>query len=236
VKFRSILKKNKILFIASIAYLIVLIYDVDIFFDATNGTWTYILEMIQILPAVFIITGLIDVWVSKKTIMKYLGRESKIKGKLGALLIGSCSAGPIYAAFPICHSLLKKGASLSNIVVILSAWAVIKIPMLFVEMKFLGIEFMTTRYILTVPGVLLIGMVTERFVDAKVIIAESEKTETKILEDILESLPGYNCGSCGYKNCAKYAEAIINNQAQLNRCKPGGSKISETLEDIFSKN
>lgn len=231
----EILKRHRMLIIAGIAYLIVLVYDFDVFLDASNGTWIYIQEMIQILPAVFVITGLIDVWVSKKTIMKYLGKESKIKGKLGALLIGSCSAGPIYAAFPICHSLLKKGASLSNIVVILSAWAVIKIPMLFVEMKFLGIQFMATRYVFTVPGVLLIGIVTERFVDAKVIIDESEKTETKILEDIIESLPGYNCGSCGYKNCAKYAEAIIQNQADLNKCKPGGDEINTALKNIFSK-
>jgi uncharacterized membrane protein YraQ (UPF0718 family) len=104
--------------------------------------------------------------------------------KLGSLLIGSSSAGSIYIAFPICQSILKKRASVSIVVVILSAWAVIKIPMLFVEMKFLCNEFMITRYILTVPGVLFIGMVTEWFVDAKVIIAESDKTETRILEDI----------------------------------------------------
>lgn len=224
------------LLIAAIAYIFVFIYDIDVFINATNGTWVYIQEMIQILPAVFIISGLIDIWVSKNTIMKYLGKESKIKGKLGALLIGSCSAGPIYAAFPICHSLLKKGASLSNIVVILSAWAVIKIPMLFVEMKFLGIEFMATRYILTVPGVLLIGIVTERFIDSKLIIAESENKEMKQLEKIVENLPGYNCGSCGYKNCVKYAEAIIKNQAQLNRCKPGSKDTSAALKDIVSRN
>ena len=43
--------------------------------------------------------------------------------------------------FPIGKSLLSKGASITNIVIILSSWAVIKVPMLANEAKFLGSRF-----------------------------------------------------------------------------------------------
>ncbi len=37
---------------------------------------------------------------------------------------------------------------------------------------------------------------------------------------ILELLPGANCGGCGFAGCASYAEAIINDGETINRC-PG---------------
>ena len=137
----EILKKRKIVIVALVAYIVVFFYDQSKFNIALGGFWMYLKEMIEILPAIFIITGLIDVWVSRDTILKFFGSGAGIKGKMVSVLVGSVSAGPIYAAFPITHSLLKKGASLSNVVVMLSAWAVIKIPMLIVESKFLGISF-----------------------------------------------------------------------------------------------
>lgn len=38
------------------------------------------------------------------------------------------------------------------------------------------------------------------------------------INKILELLPGYNCGSCGYCNCAKFGESIILNPQLLNKC------------------
>jgi hypothetical protein len=38
--------------------------------------------------------------VPKETIIKLLGKEARTKGVLLAFILGSISAGPIYAAFP----------------------------------------------------------------------------------------------------------------------------------------
>lgn len=87
--------------------------------------------------------------------MKYLGKESKAKGVVLSFVLGSISAGPIYAAFPMCIMLHKKGASIRNLIIILSSWAVIKVPMLLNEVKFLGPKFMAVRWVLTVIAILL---------------------------------------------------------------------------------
>jgi uncharacterized membrane protein YraQ (UPF0718 family) len=52
---------------------------------------------------------------------------------------------------------MNKGASVTNLVIILSSWAVIKVPMLANEAKFLGPQFMAARWVLTVTAILLMG-------------------------------------------------------------------------------
>ncbi|WP_053983613.1 permease [Niameybacter massiliensis] len=124
----------------------------------------YIKEMLMIMPVIFVLTALLDTWIPKETIMKYLGKEAKVKGTFLAFLLGSISAGPIYAAFPFCVMLHQKGASIKNIVIILSSWAVVKIPMLLNEAKFLGMKFMIIRWIFTVISILIFAWITQKIV------------------------------------------------------------------------
>ena len=114
--------------------------------SAVKGSTYYLKEMLIIMPVVFLLTVVIEALVPKKLIIQGLGEKSGITGNLLSLVFGSISAGPVYAAFPICISLLRKGASIKNIVIILGAWAVIKVPMLANEAKFLGVKFMAIRW------------------------------------------------------------------------------------------
>lgn len=42
------------------------------------------------------------------------------------------------------------------------------------------------------------------------------------IKEVVELLPGYNCGLCGTAGCHDFAEGIINGEIkQLSRCKPG---------------
>ncbi len=230
MKFKEGLKNNKIILATIIAYTIVLTFKTDIFFQSLKTLKIYLKQMIEILPAVILISGLIDVWVPRETIIKNFGSEAGIKGKIASISIGSFSAGPIYAAFPITKSLLKKGASIVNIVIILSAWAVIKAPMLIVETKFLGIEFMFSRYILTVPGIIIIGIATGTIIKKKDIL--SREGPASFEEKILEALPGYNCGSCGFDNCPDYAESIVKKDADLGKCVPGGKEVEDKIKKL----
>ena len=50
---------------------------------------------------------------------------------------------------------------------------------------------------------------------------------------ITETLPGANCGSCGYAGCSNYAEAIVNGSAKINCCSPGGQKTSDNIAEIM---
>lgn len=161
------IKKNKLLVLVFLIYGGMFIFVPQKAIKSVNNSVYYLLEMLQVLPVIFLLTALIDAWIPKETIIKRLGNKSGFLGNVFSLLLGSLSAGPIYAAFPLSKMLLKKGASITNIVIILSSWAVIKVPMLLNEAKFLGAQFMAVRWVLTVIAILIMGYLTTIFVKKK---------------------------------------------------------------------
>lgn len=171
------LKKNKFLVFIALLYIGLFIVNAEKAILSVKNSGYYIKEMLTIMPVVFLLTALIDAWIPQETIMDYLGDESGLKGSFISIFLGSISAGPIYAAFPVCKTLLKKGASISNIVVILSAWAVIKIPMLANEVKFLSPKFMAVRWVLTTTGIIIMGYIISKIVKREDIPMEEEGIE-----------------------------------------------------------
>ncbi|SDK98653.1 permease [Natronincola ferrireducens] len=153
------IKKYKLISVTITLYFFTFVFSKGHFIHALQNTRHYLFEMLMVMPVIFMLTVLIEIWISKEAIMKHLGERSGLKGIGFSVALGSLSAGPIYAAFPICKMLLSKGASIVNIVVILSAWAVIKVPMLANEARFLGPKFMTIRWILTVISIYLMAYI-----------------------------------------------------------------------------
>ncbi len=71
-------------------------------------TWNTLRELMIILPGVMILMGLFSVWISKQTVVNYLGRGSGLKGIGLSILFGTLPTGPLYIAFPIALSLLRR--------------------------------------------------------------------------------------------------------------------------------
>lgn len=158
------IKENLFLVTVALAYLIMFIAKPAMGIESVKSSGYYIKEMLMIMPVIFVLTALLDMWVPKEKIMQYLGKDAKAKGVFFSFLVGSISAGPVYAAFPMCVMLHKKGASIRNVVIILSSWAVIKIPMLLNEAKFLGPKFMAVRWVLTVIAIIIFSWITAKII------------------------------------------------------------------------
>jgi len=131
----------------------------------TSTAWDYFMEMIIVLPAVMIIMGVFSVFISDEIVVKYLGKASGVKGIGLSIFLGALPTGPLYVAFPMAATLIKKGARISNIIVFLSAWACIKLPQELVELQFLGFDFMVSRLILTIVFVIIMGVLIERIIE-----------------------------------------------------------------------
>ncbi len=58
------------------------------------------------------------------------------------------------------------------------------------------------------------------------------KEDPRVIQ-VLESLPGANCGACGFAGCAAYANAVVDGKVSLNNCKPGGQEVAEKLSQIL---
>jgi len=130
-------------------------------------TWSNTLEMLSVIPPIFILLGLLDVWVQRETMIKLMGEKSGFIGVALAFFLGSAAAGPLYAAFPVAGVLLKKGSKFSNVLIFIGAWSTTKIPMLLFEASSMGWKFMITRFIIDIPGIALIAYATEKLLSDK---------------------------------------------------------------------
>ena len=122
----------------------------------------FFIEMASILPAVVVLLGLFSVFVPKQLIADHLGSASGVKGFLLSLGLGALPTGPLYVAFPIAAAMMRKGASVRNMIVFLTAWASVKLPQEMVELRFMGLEFTLLRLVLTVSTAAILGWVVER--------------------------------------------------------------------------
>ncbi|MCR3955230.1 MAG: permease [Gudongella sp.] len=114
-------------------------------------------EMLFIIPPIFVLLGLLDTWVPKDTMVKYMGEGSGLKGILLAFFIGSAAAGPLYGAFPVAAVFMRKGVKFSNILIFIGAWSTTKIPMFLFELSALGAPFAITRLLVNIPGIIIIA-------------------------------------------------------------------------------
>ena len=146
--------------------------------SATVNAGNSLVEMLSVVPPVFVLLGLLDVWVKRETMVKAMGKGSGITGVLLGFFLGSAAAGPLYAAFPVAITLLRKGSSLRNVLIMMGAWSTTKIPLLMFEASSMGWLFTVTRFGLNIIGIMGIALITERLLHPH----EVETIRRKLLE------------------------------------------------------
>jgi len=56
------------------------------------------------------------------------------------------------------------------------------------------------------------------------------------IDEVLNVLPGVNCGACGYAGCSAYAEAVVSNKDVLcSLCVPGQKNVADKVASIVGK-
>ena len=155
------------LLVFAVFILLSLVFDIQPGKTITTNFTNSFIEMITFIPFLFIIVGLFDVWVPKEKIEKHIGQGSGLKGILLVTLLAMLQAGPLYGAFPVAYMLYKKGASIRNIFIYLGAFSSLKIPMLGMEIGYLGIQFTLIRTIVSLPLFIGIGYLMEWYLKDK---------------------------------------------------------------------
>ena len=124
----------------------------------TNNFGLFSIQMLKVLPAVFILIGLFDVWIKKETVIKHLGKGGGIKSFMWVFLLAAPMAGGLLPGFPVAYTLYKKGARLTVVLTFLGAVGIARAPMVFFESAFLGWRFSVIRIIASIPLVVLTGI------------------------------------------------------------------------------
>ncbi len=109
------------------------------------------------------------------------------------------------------------------------------VPRIAVEgsMAATGTVPVTTVYtaLIVLAGLGIVFGVALAIVAAKFVV----KVDPKV-EKVRETLPGANCGACGFAGCMGYAEAVVGNpDVAVHMCAPGKSAVAEKIAEITGK-
>jgi uncharacterized membrane protein YraQ (UPF0718 family) len=159
---KALLKRYRVFLITLAAMGVLVLINRQLGLKALGITAYSLKEMLLVIPPIFVLLGLLDVWVPRETMIKFMGEGSGIKGVILSILIGSAAAGPLYGAFPVAAVFMKKGVKFSNILIFIGAWSTTKIPMLLFEMSSLGVKFALTRLLVDIPGIILIAFILSK--------------------------------------------------------------------------
>jgi uncharacterized membrane protein YraQ (UPF0718 family) len=153
----KIIKRYRFFIVTIIAMIIISIFNIEFGKKALGITFNSFVQIALVIPPIFLLIGLLDVWVPRETMIKYMGEGSGLKGIILAFLLGSAAAGPLHGAFPVAAIFMKKGAKFTNVLIFMGAWSTTKIPMFLFELSALGPKFAITRLLIDIPGIIIIA-------------------------------------------------------------------------------
>lgn len=118
-----------------------------------------------IIMSVFAGLGLFGVLVDKQAMGRRLGKDAGLGTLLMAAGFGTILVGPVYAVFPLLKAFKDHGARWAVIATVMTAWA-LKVPMIPLEIRFLGWQFSLARGVLILVAAVVMGVVFEWLMNA----------------------------------------------------------------------
>jgi uncharacterized membrane protein YraQ (UPF0718 family) len=104
-----------------------------------------LLSIAPLLVFAFIVAGFMQVLIPAKTISKWVGHESGLRGiVIGAIMGGFMPGGP-FVSLPIAAALLRAGASIGTMVAFLTGWSILAVSRLPLEVGLMGWKFTAIR-------------------------------------------------------------------------------------------
>lgn len=155
-------KKGPWIFMLSSIILFLVVYLLNKQKGAVAATYFYhlTLEILPVLVVVFIMMVLINLFLKTATLVKYMGKESGLKGWIVAIVAGILSIGAIYMWFPLLDDLMKKGVKPGLVAVFLYNRG-IKLHWLPLMGLYFGLKYMVILTLVTILASILQGMIMD---------------------------------------------------------------------------
>jgi len=121
--------------------------------------------LIQVLPLMIlalIVAGMVQVLIPREIISRWLGAESGIKGILIGTLMGSLTPSGPFVSLPIAAGFLRVGASVGTLVAFMTAWSILAVHRLPMEVGIMGWKFALIRLATTFFFPPIAGLIADR--------------------------------------------------------------------------
>lgn len=102
-------------------------------------------EILPLLIMAFIVAGMVQVLLPHHLVSRLVGEESGIRGILIGTVAGSLTPGGPFISMPIVAGLLRSGASTGTMVAYVTAWSLLGVHRLTMEVGILGWKFTLIR-------------------------------------------------------------------------------------------
>ena len=159
--------KNTVLIMSGLTILLAVVglarQGPEIIIHAAMAGGEMLIKVVPLLIAAFILAGMVQVLVSKKTINQWLGKDSGIKGIMLGGIAGALIPGGPYVFYPIAASFLLSGAEIGTVVTFVVAknlWSLSRLPM---EFALLGPRLTYIRFIVTLLFPVIVGVIANTF-------------------------------------------------------------------------
>ena len=147
-----------------LVYLIVLIFNREVFFESLYGSYDLFLKIIFILIGVFVFMFVLNIFLTPERALKYLGKGSGLKGWIISIFGGILSTGPIYLWYPLLKDLKEKGMKNSLVATFLYNRA-IKIPLMPMMIFYFGIKFFILLTFFMIIFSIFNGLIVEKLME-----------------------------------------------------------------------
>ncbi len=104
--------------------------------------------LIQILPLMvfaFVVAGMIQVLIPQEIISRWIGTASGFRGILIGTAMGVLTPSGPFVSMPIAAGLLRTGASIGTMVAFMTAWSLLAVTRMPMEIGLLGWKFLLIR-------------------------------------------------------------------------------------------
>ncbi len=124
---------------------------------------TMLIQIIPLLIFAFILAGMVQVLIPTEIISKWIGAESGFRGLLIGTGVGILIPGGPPVILPIGAGLLRSGAGVGTIVAYITAWSLLQLTRLPMDIGIIGWKFTSIRIACTFFFPPIAGLIANRF-------------------------------------------------------------------------
>jgi len=125
-------------------------------------TGNMLVQLIPLLIFALIVAGMIQVLIPHELISKWVGAESGFRGLLIGTALGGLTPGGPFVTMPIAAGLLRAGASIGTMVAFVTAWSLLAVARLPLELGVMGWKFTLIRLACTFFFPPIAGLIASR--------------------------------------------------------------------------
>ncbi|OFV68560.1 MAG: membrane protein containing DUF318, transmembrane [Candidatus Syntrophoarchaeum caldarius] len=141
-------------------YIVLAFIEPDNVIKSLKSSETLLIEIVPVILLVIFFMGIMNYIVNPKTIRKYVGEGSGIKGWLLSISAGILSHGPVYVWYPLLKDLRNHGMRIGLIAAFIYSRA-IKIPLLPLMIYYFGFMFVVLLTIYMIIAAVIQGKIIE---------------------------------------------------------------------------